>query len=341
MELLRQSSPELPRSPAPSATARSKSFSRPIDGVDAIYWINLDRCTDRRRHLETVLSDPIFDNIPKIRIKGIDGKGNAGKGNAGKGNAGKGNAGKGNAGKGNAGKGIDDDIDLYANIPSRRMTTSEYGCTLSHLTAIHEFAKTDLPVALILEDDVCLDFKPYWRKSMKEIALGAPKDWEILQLSYIMFDFVPSAEYESADPFTKNLCSTAAYMISNSAAKRLMADIYKSGKFDLSDNTPHQADRYLYLKCKTYTYKYSPFIYRTDNDSEIHPDHVQYHTENKRKIENMLMQRDNGLHSLLPYWNEIHIWFLLLFFALLIFTMCLIGHVYWTDSIILENSNIT
>ena len=309
MELLRQSSPELPRSPAPSATARSKSFSRPIDGVDAIYWINLDRCTDRRRHLETVLSDPIFDNIPKIRIKGIDGK--------------------------------SDDIDLYANIPSRRMTASEYGCTLSHLTAIHEFAKTDLPVALILEDDVCLDFKPYWRKSMKEIALGAPKDWEILQLSYIMFDFVPSAEYESADPFTKNLCSTAAYMISNSAAKRLMADIYKSGKFDLSDNTPHQADRYLYLKCKTYTYKYSPFIYRTDNDSEIHPDHVQYHTENKRKIENMLMQRDNGLHSLLPYWNEIHIWFLLLFFALLIFTMCLIGHVYWTDSIILEISNIT
>ena len=221
------------------------------------------------------------------------------------------------------------------------MTASEYGCTLSHLTAIHEFAKTDLPVALILEDDVCLDFKPYWRKSMKEIALGAPKDWEILQLSYIMFDFVPSAEYESADPFTKNLCSTAAYMISNSAAKRLMADIYKSGKFDLSDNTPHQADRYLYLKCKTYTYKYSPFIYRTDNDSEIHPDHVQYHTENKRKIENMLMQRDNGLHSLLPSCSKIHIWFLLLFFALLIFTMCLIGHVYWTDSIILENSNIT
>ena len=290
-----------------------ESLSRPIDGVDAIYWINLDRCTDRRGHLETVLSDPIFDNIPKIRIKGIDGKG--------------------------------DDIDLYANLPSRRMTASEYGCTLSHLTAIREFAKTDLPVALILEDDVCLDFKPYWRKSMKEIALGAPKDWEILQLSYIMFDFVPSAEYESADPFTKNLCSTAAYMISNSAAKRLMADIYKSGKFDLSDNTPHQADRYLYLKCKTYTYKYSPFIYRTDNDSEIHPDHVQYHTENKRKIENMLIQRDNGLqswrHSWRHSWSKVHIWFLLLFFALLIFTICLICHVFWTDSIILGKSNFT
>ena len=47
----------------------------------------------------------------------------------------------------------------------------------------------------------------------------------------------------------------------------------------------HEADHYLYIKLKTYTYKYPYFIYKTDNNSFIHPEHIApFHNTSKNKI---------------------------------------------------------
>jgi GR25 family glycosyltransferase involved in LPS biosynthesis len=45
-----------------------------MEGVDVIYWINLDRATERRAHMKKILSDKRLDSIPKIRFSAFDSK---------------------------------------------------------------------------------------------------------------------------------------------------------------------------------------------------------------------------------------------------------------------------
>ena len=67
-----------------------------------------------------------------------------------------------------------------------KFTKVEYACTLSHINTIREFSKSNYGVALVMEDDMTLEFKPYWKKSVKQIMDNAPSDWEIIQLCYIL-----------------------------------------------------------------------------------------------------------------------------------------------------------
>jgi GR25 family glycosyltransferase involved in LPS biosynthesis len=252
------------------ATRKNRRF--PVkDGFEretkvSLLWVNLDRSSARRTHMEKVLTDPIFNNMEKTRISAIDGQDPS-----------------------NLGK-------YMKKTMQRTMRDCEYGCTLSHLEAIKQFSQTtsqtlDQSYALILEDDVCLDFKHYWKKTLNEIIEEAPQDWEIIQLTYIILGQEPKDLYEEWTN-KKNLCSTAAYIISKTAAIRITNKLYKDGKWELPDNLPNQADRLIYLLCKTYTYKDCPFIYRTENDSLIHPSHLDFHGKNKEKIERMLFRQD-------------------------------------------------
>ena len=235
-----------------------------LSGIDAIYWINLDRSTDRKQSMETMFQDAEFADIPKIRITAIDGK--------------------------NA------DISKILRDTPLIKTPYEYACTLSHLEAIRQFAETDAEIALILEDDVCLDFKPYWRKSVQEVMSAAPQDWDILQLCYIT-DEIGIHLFDSTDYIKyirpQHLFSTAAYIITNRAAKKLIQDVYQDGKYCLGTNIRHEADTFLYMKCRTYTYKYPFFIYHTNNDSLIHPDHLDLHERSKKLVEEMMRKPDN------------------------------------------------
>jgi hypothetical protein len=45
-----------------------------LDGVDAIYYINLDRSIDRRNDMENLFRDSVFRGIPTIRFAAYDGK---------------------------------------------------------------------------------------------------------------------------------------------------------------------------------------------------------------------------------------------------------------------------
>ena len=45
-----------------------------LDGIDAIYWINLDRSVDRRQRMEKMFEDPVFAEKKIIRISAVDGK---------------------------------------------------------------------------------------------------------------------------------------------------------------------------------------------------------------------------------------------------------------------------
>ena len=227
-----------------------------LQGIDKIYWINLDRSADRRQSMETLLHDDAFQGISIERISAVDGQ-------------------------------IADTVYSQLNLEKKKVTDYEYACLLSHLNTLRRFSETNDGIALILEDDVTLELKPYWKQTVREIIDNAPADWEILPLSYITIGY----NNKNAPLYDKNINNkyfgTAAYLINRGAAKKLIQKYYVDGKYKLGPGDNHEADMFLYSKCKTYVYKYPYFIYKTENTSLIHPNHLHDHERSKRKIMEM------------------------------------------------------
>jgi GR25 family glycosyltransferase involved in LPS biosynthesis len=224
-------------------------------GIDIIYWINLEYAKERKYNIQLMLEEPEFKNIPNIRIDAIDGK---------------------------------KETNHYFSCNKKKMSNLEYACLISHLKTIHGFSKSNYKMALILEDDMTLELKKYWKKSIQQVIKNAPSDWEIIQLCYISNE-IPNREYTLN--YNKQYYSTGAYLIKNSAAKKLINSIYspENLKYYLEDSISHEADHYLYNKLITYTYKNPYFIYKTDNNSYIHQEHVgPIHNKSKTMVLNHL-----------------------------------------------------
>jgi GR25 family glycosyltransferase involved in LPS biosynthesis len=210
-----------------------------MDGVDVIYWINLDRSVDRRTYMEKILDDPVFNNIPKIRVKAVDGKTEK-----------------------------TTVFNKFSMVRQKNTTDIEYACLLSHLESIRQFAEsTYTGVALILEDDITLEYKRLWKKTVRQITKRAPADWDIIQLCYTIKNFSIDTRRE----FSENQYSSTAYIIHKDAAKRLMTQIYRNGKYHIEDTYRHVSDIYIYEKLKTYNYKYPMFIYNVEKPTTIQP----------------------------------------------------------------------
>jgi GR25 family glycosyltransferase involved in LPS biosynthesis len=213
-----------------------------MEGVDVIYWINLDRATERRSHMKKVLSDRRLDAIPKIRFSAFDSK--------------------------------KIDLNDYFNMKKDilsvnfRVTKNEYACLLSHLETIRAFADSDYSTALILEDDIIFHKKT---NTIQHVIDNAPKDWDIIRLSSATTPL--NKKYRSFTVKCNQLHCTAdwgtqSYLIHKKAAKRLL-DLLYNKKYTLNNDTYHVADYLLYDTLKTYTFK-SPFFYnRKNNDSFI------------------------------------------------------------------------
>jgi len=224
-----------------------------LDGIDVIYWINLDRATERRNNMEKILEDPVFGNIEKIRYPAIDGNI----------------------------KNFQDIImkTIYPRNYSSSNTNQEYACLFSHLNVIKNFSNSNYNVALIFEDDMSLEYKKYWKENVRQIMENAPKDWEIIQLGYTVGDKIPEELYTLN--IERKFYGTGSYLIKKSAAKKLIEDLNKGDKYMLNKSIPYVADVYIYKLLKTYVYKYPYFTYPTNNDSYIHNEHLSLHVRSK------------------------------------------------------------
>jgi len=222
-----------------------------LDGIDVIYWINLDRSVDRRQRMEKMFEDPAFAEKKIIRISAVDGKAHN----------------------------IDQVLNTnFQGMQPERFTKVEYACLLSHLNIIKQFSESNNKTALIMEDDMTLEFKPYWKKPVKQIMENAPNDWETIQLCYIISNMVPQKIYTKN---TGNLFSTGAYIINQNGAEKILN---YSTKHILNQNIKHPADDYLINSTITYTYKYPFFIYGDNETSTIHQDHINGHNNSKKMI---------------------------------------------------------
>ena len=226
-----------------------------MDGIDIIYWINLDRSTDRRKQMEAIFRDPVFQTTQIERISAVDGRNS-------------------------------NTVYPKLNFMYKQKNDYEYACMLSHLETIRRFSRTNHEVALIMEDDITLEFKPYWRKTVREIIKNAPSDWEIIQLCYIINGNQTNPnQFKLYQRNIRNTCvSAAAYLINNRTAKKIINDIYVDGKYNLEHYIIHHADCYIFSKTITYAYKYPYFIYKSNNDSLLHPEDLNHHERSKLKV---------------------------------------------------------
>lgn len=251
-----------------------------LNGIDVIYWINLDRSVDRKKNMEQLLHDDAFNGIPVQRISAFDGKQNTAH------------------------------VMAHYNLQSIQQTDTEYACLLSHLEAIRTFNNSRYNIALIFEDDVTLEFKQYWTKTVKDIMDNAPSDWDILLLSYMYSDLnplIPFYDWVSCDfdydTVSNKYFSAVAYIINKGGANKVMRNTYSNGKYALPPNIKHVSDVYIYGITNCYVYKYPMFIYNTDVESTIHQDHIPYHIMSKQHIvENY--KNNRMVSSLTKLYNE-------------------------------------
>lgn len=219
------------------------------DRIDCLFWINLDRSKQRFINMRKLLSE--FENIPQKRISAVDGKNK-------------------------------EHINSFlSHMKNKNKTHSnyEYACLLSHLNTIYQFWNSSKKIALILEDDMTLEFKPYWRTSLSDYISNAPSNWEILQLCYIS-DTIPPNKYSNWKP---TYFSTGAYIINKKGAKQIMK-MFINNYWNLPKNKSHNADSLIYNLCNTYTSRNPFFIYPTENTSEIHQNHISFHNKSKKQI---------------------------------------------------------
>jgi len=241
-----------------------------LDGVDVIYWINLDRSKVRRQKMEKMFHDDVFKGIPNQRIVAYDGQ-----------------------------VSTNTIFSKLSILTKKKATDTEYACLLSHLEAIRTFHESENIIGLIFEDDTTLEFQKYWTKSVKDILKNAPSNWEVLLLGYIYKDKTnkfynwetTTDDYDNAT----NYYSGISYLINKSGSSKIMKT-YKNGKYTLDEHTEHVADSHIFQLTNSYVYKYPMFIYTTLNNSTIHADHIPFHDESKEKIiENYKLIREMGI----------------------------------------------
>ena len=206
------------------------------------YWINLDRSVERRQYMEDVLKNI---NVKNQRITAVDGKNMSIQ-----------------------------DFNKYFIFTPQKYTNYEYACLLSHLNAVLEFSKSNNNYALILEDDITLDFSEYWNKKISEIIFNAPKDWDILMMGHNTYYNLTEEYTEFNDNI--GLWGAFAYIINKKAAINFINKIYVNNKFELVDNFKHLSDHYIYEANKTYMYKY-PYFSILTNSSTIHNQNLKGH----------------------------------------------------------------
>lgn len=261
-----------------------------INGIDIIYWINLDRSVERKNNMEQILTDDCFNGVEKKRFSAVDGK-------------------------------EPNNIDSKINVTKKSITDLEYGCLLSHLEVIREFSKSDYEIALILEDDLTLDFKKYWDKDLQEVINNAPKNWEAIMLSYISNE-LPNEEYT----FNENkYWSTLAYVINKKGANKLINNMYYDNKYVIDPNINNEADQYIFQKINTYVYKYPFFIYKYGEESTLHQGAITRHDISRKRIEKMYNNEFSYIEGFskytIPFYTFIkkYIWLLLCIFIVIIY----------------------
>ena len=214
-----------------------------------VYYINLNKSTERRERTENILKQI---NLIPIRISAFDGSLLK----------------------------ADSKI-IYSNLVKIREDLNKtLSCCISHLEAVKKFHESEDELAIICEDDICLDYQKYWDVSIDDVINDAPEDWEILQLSLT----TNSTDFDSIYSKLRPLSSAVCYVINKKGSANIMKLYnFENEKWDVSKFGERcESDYCLYVQTKTYIYHRPMFTYPDINDSTIHNNdlHLQIRCKN-------------------------------------------------------------
>jgi hypothetical protein len=189
-----------------------------VAGLDMphCFWINLDRVEARRANMLRLLKGYRSTRVPAVDASGeqwLDG------------------------------------CTQFALDRPLKATAAERCCTMSHIAAFRAIKAADVPLALVLEDDVTFKFIPP-SFSFERTVTALPADWDILHIS--ARSNPPSKLLNIPYTFCEwrpKLCySTAAFLVNGAHIDAILAKLTTA----LREGPEARADWVIYGSCKTY-----------------------------------------------------------------------------------------
>jgi GR25 family glycosyltransferase involved in LPS biosynthesis len=216
---------------------KNKSLYK-LKDLPPVYYLNLDEQPERKQYMDEQFKYWEVENY--TRISAYDGRN-------------------------------DDLSNIIKGRYPDNMTTSEIGCTTSHLKAIkYWYDNSDSSYAIFMEDDVDLQLVRFWNFTWKDFVSKVPYDWDVIQLAIICTgDLHVKLHKRFVNDF-----STAAYMISRHHAEKLLKFHIRGDKYKLDQGVKPRAvaDDLIYNSGNTFSIPL--FLYRIELGSSIHPEHV-------------------------------------------------------------------
>jgi len=226
-----------------------------LQGIGPIYCINLDDQPERWNYMEEQFKYWEIKNY--TRVSAYDGR--------------------------------EDDLgDIIKGRYPDMMTSSEIGCTTSHLKAIKQFYESGEPYAIMMEDDCNLDLVRFWNFTWRDFYCKLPYDWDVCQIAIICTGDIQIKVHKRF----VNEFSTACYLITRHHAEKMLNLHVRGDKYKLDNGVRPRpvADDLLYNSGNTYALPL--LLYKIELGSSIHPEHIDvFHKGNYEAQFNFWSQR--------------------------------------------------
>lgn len=177
---------------------------------------------------------------------------------------------------------------------------AEIATTISHIKAIYQFYQSGESVGVILEDDAVFEYEPNWPYTLREAISGAPVGWEIMTLSATTSDVKLWTDIMKQNRRyhlrRSNIYSAVAYAITRQHAAFLLKrfHVVDGAAFacKLNGSVSQMQSEINIIGTGPHRFMLYPpaFTYPTENNSYIHPTHIQGH-KNCKIVVSMAYQR--------------------------------------------------
>ena len=243
-----------------------------LKGLPPVYYLNLDEEPERDAYMKAQLK--YWEIEDYTRISAYDGRG---------------------------------DRDLGSILKGRYpdgMSSSEVGCTTSHLKILKHFLDNSMAnCALIIEDDCDLGTAFHWPFTWKDFFCKIPYDYDVVQLAIIN----PASITLQLHRRFVNDFSTAAYLITRHHAEKLVRLHCRGGytgeqtyKLDNGCKPRAVADDLIYNSGNTFAIPL--FLYKIEMGSSIHAEHLDvFHRSSYEGLWNFWKQDAGNIED----WNAI------------------------------------
>ena len=240
------------------------------------YWINIDKCVDRRQYMEQQFNSKMIDNF---RIE---------------------------AETPNTIK----EYQIMRNEKSTAATPEELSCIISHLKAIKKGYEDGDPYFCIVEDDMVLN-KIKFDKILVHIKIAEEFSDEPIDILQLHTNGHPSVIKMYNENFLKyneiikkrdyDYPSAGYYLISRQGANKLLEKYVISEKeYDLSHKECEwsAADNIIYIAVNSWILTYPITISNVNYGSTIHPEHL-YNHEYCNNVNRDIWNKNNQLKMFL------------------------------------------